>query len=81
MGTRNTSCRMMEVVMEYTALPRAWKELPRAMQAPAMQKLREMIRSAGTPTCSMVSVASKIFSRLPGMDQNTTMPTSMMQEA
>ena len=81
MGTRNTSCRMMEVVMEYTALPRAWKELPRAMQAPAMQKLREMIRRAGTPTCSMVSVASKIFSRGPGTAQKMITPSTMMQEA
>ena len=51
------------------------------MHAPAMQKLREMIRRAGMPTESRVSLASKIFSSGPGMTQNSTVPSTMMQEA
>ena len=46
-----------------------------------MQKLSEMIRSAGTPTARSVSVASKIFSSVPGMDRKMLMPSSMMHEA
>lgn len=67
--------------MEYRDLPSAWKEAPRAMHAPAMQKLMEMIRRAGMPTESMVSVASNIFSRGPGMTQKRTVPKTMMMEA
>ena len=51
------------------------------MLAPAMQKLREMMRRAGMPTDSSVSLASKIFSSGPGMAQNRIMPNTMMQEA
>ena len=57
----------MDVTMEYSDLPSAWNELPSAMHAPAMQKLREMMRRAGMPTAIMVSVASKMLSRGPGM--------------
>ena len=67
--------------MEYRDFPSAWKEPPSAIQAPAIQKLREMIRRAGMPTVSMVSVASKIFSSVPGMARNSAMPASMIIEA
>lgn len=72
---------MMEVIMEYTDFPSAWKELPRAIQAPAVQKLREMIRRAGTATCFIVSVALKILTSVPGMAQKMAIPSTMMQEA
>ena len=41
MGIRNTSCRTMDVTMEDMDFPSAWKELPSAMHAPAMQKLMD----------------------------------------
>ena len=71
----------MDVTMEYMDLPSAWKELPSAMHAPAMQKLREMMRRAGTPAASITSLASKSRSSVSGMAQNSTVPNTMMQQA
>ena len=66
MGTRNTSCRTMDVTMEYIDFPSAWNELPSAMHIPAMQKLRAMMRRAGTPAASITSLASKSRSSVSG---------------
>ena len=80
-GISSTSWRMKDTISEYMDLPNAWKQPPKAMHAPAMQKLRDMIRRAGMPTDIMVSVALKIFSRGPGKSWKITMPKIITQEA
>ena len=72
---------MMDTIMEYMDFPIAWKQPPNAIEAPAMQKLREMIRRAGIATASMVAEELKIFSSVLGMVRKTAMPINIMADA
>ena len=61
LGTKTTSWRQIETIIERTPLPNAWKTEPITIQKPANIQLIEIILNAGTPISIICCEASNIW--------------------